>query len=138
MNRAHCDLSNVTDPCAAPPRERARRSRRLLCLGLIAGLVLAFPGAAAAERYTAARKFARGAANMTVGVLHIPGQIVHTVQEKGPFIGATWGFVKGVGYTVAAEVVGVFEFLTCPFETPPDFEPILKPEFPWDYLVGSR
>ena len=31
------------------------------------------------------------------------------------------------------EAIGVFEFLTCPFETPPDFEPILDPEFPWGH-----
>lgn len=35
---------------------------------------------------------------------------------------------------VATEVVGVWEVITCPFETPPGFKPILKPEYPWGYF----
>jgi hypothetical protein len=36
------------------------------------------------------------------------------------------------------ETIGVFEFLTCPFETPPDFKPILQPEFPWGHYQDSE
>ena len=87
---------------------------------------------------SSARKFGRGLSNMTLGVLAIPGQIKDTSEDSGPFVGATWGLVKGVGYTVAHEVVGVFEFLTCPFETPPGYKPIMKPEFPWEYFTERR
>jgi len=75
---------------------------------------------------------------MGLGVLAVPGQIVKTTQDNGPFIGATWGFLKGVGFMAASEVVGVYEFLTCPFEAPPDFKPIMKPEYPWQYFGESR
>ena len=39
---------------------------------------------------------------------------------------------------VATEAVGLFEFLTCPFETPPDFKPILAPEFPWGHYQDAE
>jgi len=108
-----------------------------MILVLALGLCLLVPGSAAA-RDTAARKLGRGVSNIGLGVLAIPGQIVQTTRDSGPFVGATWGFVKGVGFTVATEVIGVFELLTCPFETPPDFKPIIKPEFPWQYFSGTR
>ncbi len=100
---------------------------------LVLALVLNVPSPAAA-RDTAARKVGRGAANLTLGVLALPGQIVRTTRASGPFVGATWGLVKGVGMFVATEIVGVFEVLTSPFETPPGFKPILKPEYPWGYF----
>jgi putative exosortase-associated protein (TIGR04073 family) len=106
---------------------------------LIALFVLAFPVSASA-RDTSARKVGRGMANLTLGVLALPGEIMETTQERGPFVGATWGFAKGVGMLVAHELVGAFEFLTCPFETPPGFKPILAPEYPWGYFYkgGAR
>jgi len=61
-----------------------------------------------------------------------------TIAESGPFIGTTWGFLKGVGYMVATEVVGVFELLTCPFETPSGYVASMKPEFPWEYFTERR
>ncbi len=35
------------------------------------------------------------------------------------------------------ELVGVYEFVTAPIEAPPDFRPILSPEYPWDYFDES-
>ena len=100
-------------------------------------LVLGVPSTASA-RDTAARKVGRGAANLTLGVLALPGEMVQTTRDSGPFVGATWGFVKGVGMFVATEVVGLWEIVTCPFETPPGFKPILKPEYPWGYFSEGR
>ena len=96
-------------------------------------LVAATP--AAAVEHTPARKLGRSLSNISLGVLAIPGQISETTRDHGPFIGATWGLAKGVGYMTATEVIGVFELFTAPFETPPNFEPILKPEFPWQYFT---
>ena len=112
-------------------------------LVLTIGLVLCAPPTVSAEntassQNTAGRKFGRGAANFTLGVLAIPGQIVRTSRRSGPFVGATWGLVKGVSFMVASEVVGLFELATSPFETPPGFEPILKPEFPWQYFNAAE
>lgn len=123
------------------PSRPSFRPQRNRCLTVLAVLVLALtilvPGTSSA-RDTAARKFGRGVSNIGLGVSAIPGQIMQTTRESGPFLGATWGLAKGVGMTVATEVVGVFELLTCPFETPPDFKPIVSPEFPWQYFTESR
>lgn len=114
---------------------RVGRGRRIVVVLLLAlGLALAAPSLASA-RDSAARKLGRGVSNIGLGVLAIPGQIVRTSQERGPFVGATWGFVKGVGFMAATEVIGVYELLTCPFEAPPKFKPILQPEFPWQYFT---
>lgn len=118
------------------PMRGDRTRHAAILLLLITGLVLALPTTASA-RDSAARKFGRGASNLTLGVLAIPGQMVRTTQDSGVFVGATWGFVKGVSFMVASEVVGLFELVTCPFETPPEFKPILKPEFPWQYFTQS-
>jgi putative exosortase-associated protein (TIGR04073 family) len=100
----------------------------------VLALVLVVPSTASA-RDSSARKVGRGAANLTLGVLALPGEIVHTTRDSGVFVGATWGFVKGVAMMVTTEVVGLFEVLTCPFETPPGFKPILEPEYPWGYFT---
>jgi putative exosortase-associated protein (TIGR04073 family) len=71
-------------------------------------------------------------------VLALPGEIMETTRSSGIFVGATWGFVKGIAMFVTTEVVGLWEVLTCPFETPPGFKPILEPEFPWGYFYEGR
>jgi putative exosortase-associated protein (TIGR04073 family) len=103
-------------------------------MAFVLTLVLVVPGTASA-RDSSARKVGRGAANLTLGVLALPGEIVHTTRDNGVFVGATWGFVKGVVMFATTEVVGLFEVLTCPFETPPGFKPILEPEYPWGYFT---
>lgn len=106
----------------------ARRSA--LGLALLFALLLD-AGSAAAN--SSPRKLGRGLANLTTGVIVLPAQVIETTKAHGPFVGATWGFVKGLGWVVATEAVGLFEFMTCPFETPPDWKPILEPEFPWGH-----
>ena len=106
----------------------------VLLTAFVLALVLVVPSTASA-RDSSARKVGRGAANLTLGVLALPGEIVHTTRDNGVFVGATWGFVKGVAMFVTTEVVGLFEVLTCPFETPPGFKPILEPEYPWGYFT---
>ena len=95
---------------------------------------LALAGPADAERYTAARKAGRGLAGMTCGFLELPGNIVATSRERGPGYGATLGFVRGLGGIVVRTLVGVYEFVSAPFEIPENYAPILEPEFPWDYF----
>lgn len=90
-------------------------------------------GAGPAAADSSPRKLGRGLANMGLGVIVLPAKVIETTRAQGPFLGATWGVAKGLGWVVATETIGVFEFLTCPFETPPDFKPILDPEFPWGH-----
>ena len=113
----------------------ARRVRgavllRAALLALLLGVVA--PGAAQAQ--SAARKCGRGLAAMTTGFLEIPGNIVKESRETSPARGFTLGFVKGLGAVVVRELVGVYEFVTSPFELPKGYAPIIQPEFPWDYF----
>jgi putative exosortase-associated protein (TIGR04073 family) len=97
--------------------------------------VLLLPTSAlAAPEYTPARKVGRGFANVGLGFLAIPGQMIQQTEERGPAAGLPLGFAMGIGWFVTTELVGVWEILTCPFEWPKGFRPIIEPEFPWDYF----
>jgi putative exosortase-associated protein (TIGR04073 family) len=87
-----------------------------------------------AIEYTAARKAGRGLASMTTGFLEIPGNMMAESRKHGAGAGIPLGFVFGLGKLVVRELVGVYEFLSAPFEAPAGFEPIIEPEFPWDYF----
>ena len=95
---------------------------------------LSIPALSQAVEYTAARKAGRGLAAMTTGFLEIPGNMVAESREHGAGAGIPLGFVFGLGKLVVRELVGVYEFLSAPFEAPAGFEPIIEPEFPWDYF----
>jgi putative exosortase-associated protein (TIGR04073 family) len=100
--------------------------------------ILTIPTLSQAIEYTAARKAGRGLAAMTTGFLEIPGNMVAVTRESGPGMGMTLGFALGLGKLVVRELVGVYEFLSCPFEAPAGFKPIIDPEFPWDYFEEGR
>ena len=90
--------------------------------------------AAPKSRFTPARKVGRGFANTTLGFLAIPGQMTVQTRERGAAAGLPIGFGMGVGWFIASELIGVWEILTCPFEFPEGYKPILEPEFPWQYF----
>ena len=120
--------------CRTPRLLSNQRSNQRSNRGL--GLALTFILLAAVDAGatdSSPRKLGRGLANMTLGLIVFPAKVIETTRAQGPFVGLTWGLAKGVGWMVATEAIGVFEFLTCPFETPPDFKPILDPEFPWGH-----
>jgi putative exosortase-associated protein (TIGR04073 family) len=108
------------------------RIRGVLAAGLVAAILL--PGLATAAQQSAARKAGRGLAAMTCGFLEVPGNIVAETRSRGPVWGFTLGFVTGLGKIVVRELVGVYEFVTAPFEIPDGFQPIIQPEFPWSYF----
>lgn len=119
---------------------RLSRLARVLAASL--ALTLAFGSLAPADaeaaaprsRFTPARKFQRGFSNTVLGILAIPGQMTVQTRKRGAAAGLPLGFGMGLGYFVASELVGVYEFLTCPFPVPPGYKPILEPEFPWAYF----
>lgn len=104
--------------------------RVVLLLGTLA--LAATPREADAQ--SAARKCGRGLAAMTTGFLEIPGNIVKESRETSPARGFTLGFAKGLGAVVVRELVGVYEFVTSPFDIPKGYAPIIQPEFPWGYF----
>ena len=115
---------------------RARRASRL-GLGLLSAVLalgLLAPTSASAVEYTPGRKVGRGFANTALGIFAIPGHMAHEVKERGWAVGLPVGFGMGIGWTVATELVGVWEVVTCPFEFPEGFRPIIEPEFPWDHF----
>ena len=71
---------------------------------------------------------------MTTSILEVPGNIVAVTDERGPGWGFTLGFAQGIGMIPVRTLVGIYEFLTCPFPLPAGFEPIIEPEFPWGYF----
>jgi putative exosortase-associated protein (TIGR04073 family) len=109
--------------------------RELLAATLVLALLL--PGVAEAAQQSAARKFGRGLAAMTCGFLEIPGNVVAETRSRGPGWGLTLGFVTGLGKVVVRELVGVYEFVTAPFPIPSGYQPIIQPEFPWDYFEAA-
>jgi putative exosortase-associated protein (TIGR04073 family) len=109
---------------------------RMHALAVVAVLaVVTLPNAYAhkATSHTSAQKFGRGLAAMTTGFLEIPGNIVKETKAQGA-IGFPIGLATGLGMTVTRELVGVYEFISAPFPVPAGFQPILQPEYPWDYF----
>jgi len=113
------------------------RSAARAAIHALALSALLLPAAAGAQENTAARKAGRGLAGMTLGFLEVPGNIVQESRTNGVFSGMTVGLAMGVGKLVARELVGVYEFVTAPFPVPADFEPVLQPEFTWDYFESE-
>jgi putative exosortase-associated protein (TIGR04073 family) len=115
---------------------------RVLSAGRAAALALAtgallLPAAAGAQENTAARKAGRGLAGMTLGFLEVPGNVVQESRSNGVFSGMTIGLAVGLGKLVARQLVGVYEFVTAPFPVPAHFEPVLQPEFTWQYFESQ-
>ncbi len=128
----------VLDSCSSQPARSAKRRRGGFLVLLFSALLLSatVPGSAlAGGEGTPGKKLGRGAINLSLGVLALPGQVVQTTREQGVFLGLTWGVVKGIGWTVVTETVGLWEVLTCPFETPPEFVAILDPVYPWEHFM---
>ena len=126
----------------ASPRRGAGRFGRAVVFGLalvatltsLSAVVPDVASAAPKSRFTPARKVGRGFANTTLGILAIPGQMTAQTRERGYAAGLPLGFGMGLGWFVASEVLGVYEILSCPFEAPPGYKPILEPEFPRQYF----
>ena len=116
----------------------ARIWTKILCPSMLVTAMLLIPLGASAQQYTAAHKVRRGFANTTLGILAIPGQMTQKTREDGYAVGLPLGFVQGLAWFVVTEVTGIWEILTCPFEFPPRFRPIIKPEHPWDSFENGN
>ena len=108
------------------------RSRTIVTAAALALALVLLPGLAQAQ--SAARKAGRGLAAMTTGFLEVPGNVYAMTNDRGPGWGFSLGFVQGLGMIVVRELVGVYEFVTCPLPVPSGFEPVIQPEFPWSYF----
>ena len=77
----------------------------------------------------AGSKLLRGVTNIATGWIEIPKQMYQTSVDQNPFLGLTWGTVKGVGYGVGRTLVGVYDTVTFPIPIPSDYEPVVEPEY---------
>ena len=99
--------------------------------------VLLLLASSPARAQDATRKWLRGLAGMTCAVVEVPGNMTAETRARGPAEGLPLGFAKGLGMIIPRTLVGVWEFISAPFPLPEGYEPILEPEFPWDYFDES-
>jgi putative exosortase-associated protein (TIGR04073 family) len=81
--------------------------------------------------YQIGAKFARGATNFATGWIEVPKQIYLVGQHEGWLMGSFRGPIDGLGMFVARTVAGAYEVLTFPLPIPPQYQPMLKPEYVW-------
>lgn len=104
-------------------------------LALLVSLLVA--NSAAAQEYDPPRKFMRGLANLTLGVLEIPRNIVEEHRANGVLSASTVGLALGIAKTPARTLLGAYEIITAPFELPADFTPMISPEFGWQLAAAT-
>ena len=120
---------------------KAQRTRELtilvsaLTLAVSVGLMF-WPVVSRAD--TPLQKAGRGLAAITTPFLEIPGNIKQTTEREGAPAGWTEGFAKGLGMFIMRPPVGVYELITAPIPAPSNYQPILKPEYPWSYFGSSE
>ena len=98
-------------------------------------LFLAGPPAEAAAQHESGgsvRKLTRGGVNLVTGWVEIPKRIQETSREQGAGTGWTWGLLRGIGHAFVRTAAGVYEIVTFPFPAPPDYAPVIQPEFVFD------
>lgn len=103
------------------------RSPSVRALTFLTIAFLSFPPIAHAGGPTT--KLGRGIANVITGWVEIPKRITETSQTQGVAAGITWGLLRGFGYGFVRTAAGFYEFFTFPFSAPPDYEPVIQPEY---------
>ncbi len=74
-------------------------------------------------------KLGRGFVNIVTGWVEIPKRIYETSQDQGAMAGCTWGLLRGIGYGFVRTAAGLYELFTFPFPAPPDYTPVIQPEY---------
>ena len=77
----------------------------------------------------AVNKLGRGAVNLLTGWVEIPKRIAETSSAQGAMSGWTWGLLRGLGYGFIRTASGLYELVTFPFPAPPDYAPVMTPEY---------
>ncbi len=94
--------------------------------------ILTGAGRAFAEPMDAGKAFTkltRGAINLVTGWVEIPMRIQETSVESGAAAGWTWGLLRGLGHGFIRTAAGGYELVTFLFPAPPDYTPVIQPEF---------
>lgn len=108
------------------------RRPRLWVAGAVAWLVVVNARPASAQGMDPERAFSkltRGAINVITGWVEIPKRVSETSQVSGTVAGVTWGLLRGLGHGFIRTIAGVYEVVTFPFPAPPDYDPVIMPEY---------
>lgn len=111
--------------------------KTLWSLAVLAAASLALPSAASAEDIYRERsdfgkmlhKLGRGVVNVVTCWVEIPRHIASEWERTDPATGLFVGTIKGVGWTFARGITGVYEAVTFPIPVPADYEAMIQPEF---------
>ena len=107
-------------------------ARRVITVGgLVLGLFLvtAQPAEAQIRAHGAFTKLGRGFVNVVTGWVEIPKRIYETSYSDGPWLGFTWGTIRGIGFGLLRTTAGFYDLLTFPYPAPENYEPVFVPEF---------
>ena len=74
-------------------------------------------------------KLLRGVVNVVTGWVEIPKRVHETSQTSGAGAGLTFGLLRGFGYGFVRTLGGAYEVITFPFPAPPDYRPVMQPEY---------
>lgn len=79
--------------------------------------------------HNAFNKLTRGIINAITGWVEIPKKLQETTEDSGVATGLTWGLMRGIGHGFIRTTAGVYEVITFPFPAPPDYTPVIHPEY---------
>ena len=107
----------------------------LFVLGWAIGLSNASQAAEIEAQGSPARKLQRGFLNVVLS----PIELAHDwaiLKDRDDTALPTWvlSIIRGSSKTMARGLVGAYEMVTAPIPIPSYYEPVMKPEFAWEYL----
>jgi putative exosortase-associated protein (TIGR04073 family) len=119
----------------APDHAGGFNIMRIRFLSLIMCLFLMSGTSAVAEETGILRqigsKLVRGVVNFSTGWAELPKQIYVVGRNEGWIAGAFRGPFDGMGMFFARTIAGAYEIVSFPVPVPPDYHPLLRPEFVW-------
>ncbi|MBN1493203.1 MAG: exosortase system-associated protein, TIGR04073 family [Candidatus Omnitrophica bacterium] len=90
------------------------------------------------QEYTLWNKLGRGVGNIATSVLEIPYQIDIAWDEYSVVGGTAVGVSKGVINFLERLGTGLYDTITFPIAKPAGFEPIMQPEFVFNYTKPTK
>ena len=79
------------------------------------------------------RKLRRGLANIATGWLEVFATPKRHCEDRG-WTGVLTGIPAGIGRMIWRTSAGAYETITFPLALPEDYQPIIEPEFMFEYL----
>ena len=83
---------------------------------------------------TALRKLQRGFLNMALSPMEASHEMEKTKMKDAIIPTEAIGLWNGLFHTFQRMIVGVYEVATFPIPLPAHYNPVLQPEFAWQYL----